>query len=448
MIPTHPGQSPFIYVGNKLKHSLNRHLKASRLNQNYLTRPLHRGEALSSDPAPINRHRFHPQVSLESESIVALLLLSTYEYAQRGNIAKLRNRAGQALNAAMDLGLHCKGDEQSYYAESNRRVWWMTYYMVCQGSILSNSAPPVLLYDPRFTTFSPTLAADPEAWTVFLEAQQVIVSATQSVIDLDLMLKSKSNTETIFQQMLELDSIIEPLVAKADTWILESHPPVSLDRSELKVSQALRGIARIKLNSARIKLHRYCAFFDIPVFTKKHCDLQPVSDTIQIASPPMAAACGCSSTFHTPPCHLSPSSNNSPAPSNTVLPFSSHLSAKVCMKSAFAIARSFQCLPYPQPTRRNDMMSYFPLMNSTKAPRMTPVFTCCAMQSSYVMIMLCYRTKAMNVMGAVSTEGKDSPAARLLAQLHEGLQMVLDALRNYSMAYEALSGMRGMLLLR
>lgn len=97
------------------------------------------GEALSSDPNPPNRNTFHPKNPIENESIVALLLLSTYEYAQRGNIAKMRNRAGQALNAALSLGLHTKTNENDYYAEANRRVWWMTYIMVCQGSILSNS---------------------------------------------------------------------------------------------------------------------------------------------------------------------------------------------------------------------------------------------------------------------------------------------------------------------
>jgi hypothetical protein len=88
-------------------------------------------------------------------------------------------------------------------------------------------------------------------------------------------------------------------------------------------------------------------------------------------------------------------------------------------------------------------MSYFPPINNTKAPRMIPVFACCAMQSSYAMIMLSYKTKAMGVIGGVSNEEKDSPSARLLAQLQEGLQLVLDALKNYSIAYEALSGMRG-----
>lgn len=88
-------------------------------------------EALSSEPNPLNRNPFHPQNPIENESIIALLLLSSYEYAQRGNIAKMRNRAGQALNAAIALGLHLKvDDDDEYYAEANRRVWWMTVCLI------------------------------------------------------------------------------------------------------------------------------------------------------------------------------------------------------------------------------------------------------------------------------------------------------------------------------
>ena len=282
---------------------------------------------------------------------------------------------------------------------------------------------------------------------MFLEAQQAIVTATQFVIDLDLILKSHQDTAAISQRMVELDNIIEPLISKADTWALESYPAISLDITELKVAQALRGMARIKLNSARIKLHRYCAFCDIPVFTKKHCDLRSASELVQVKSAPMTPVCACSSIFHQLPSNNSPPSTASPPPSTAgcaVLPFSSHYSSKVCMKSAFAIARSFQSLPYPQPVRRNDLMSFFPPINNAKVPRLMPIFACCAMQSSYAMIMLSYKTKAMAFIGAASNEMKDSRSERLLAQLQEGLQLVLDALKNYSIAYEALGGMRGM----
>jgi len=506
------------------------------------------GEALSSDPLPLHRKPFHPRNPLENESIIALIMLSTYEYAQRGNIAKMRNRAGQAVNAAINLGLHIKGDEEGYYSEANRRVWWMAYITVCQGSILSNSTPPILLYDPRFTTSGPTYAGDPGAWPVFLQSQQAITSATQFVIDLDATLKQGSNTTAIWDRMLELEAIIEPLIVAADSWALSSTPPLTLDSAEMVVGQALRGIARIKLNSARIKLHRYCAFSDVPVFSKKHCDLAAATpnsnNTTNPSSTPTAPNCACSSTFHNLPSYSdmnsstphSFSSTTSPPNLNmnmsinsnlgipngmglglnpslgiglncNVLPYTSHYSAKICLKSAFSIARSFASLPYPQPIRRVDLQnqmqsqgqgqnqgmqnqvqdpySYFPTIQtpnnytrhslspptstststsnsnpgpagSAHAPRMIPVFACCAMQSSYALIMLSYKTKAMGFAGPLNNTpnnngnagnagdaGKENQAQKLLGQLSEGLQMILAALKNYSVAYEALGGMRG-----
>jgi hypothetical protein len=288
---------------------------------------------------------------------------------------------------------------------------------------------------------------------VFLQSQQVIVSATQFVIDLDKTLKSNSDLSRIRERMLELEGMIEPLATRADSWILNSSPTPSLDESELKVAQALRGMTRIKLNSARIKIHRYCAFSDIPIFTKKHCDLRPADLSTDATDTPITPQCGCSSTFHQLPStdpSLSPNLTRSQSPTLaagcSVLPFSSNFSAKVCLKSALSIARSFQGLPFPKPNQENDPMSFFPFMdesNSNSTPRLIPVFACCAMQSSYAMIMLSYKTKAMGFVGMI--DGKSSPSLKLLEQLQDGLQLVVDALKNYSIAYEALGGMRGRL---
>lgn len=61
--------------------------------------------------------------------------------------------------------------------------------------------------------------------------------------------------------------------------------------------------------------------------------------------------------------------------------------------------------------------------------------------------MLSYKTKAMGfvVDGQGMGEGPASaPAVKLLGQLGEGLRMILAAVKNYSVAYEALGGMSGM----
>ena len=81
---------------------------------------------LKNGSPAILRQPFHAQVPPVLESIHALLVLSTYEYAQKGNITKMRNRAGQALISAMNMSLHSRGDEDDDFAEARRRAWGMT----------------------------------------------------------------------------------------------------------------------------------------------------------------------------------------------------------------------------------------------------------------------------------------------------------------------------------
>lgn len=81
--------------------------------------------ALEDPPDGPVREPFHRGVPLELESIIALDLLSVYEYAQRGNLKKMQSRAGQALMSAMALSIHSSsGDDE--FCEARRRVWWMT----------------------------------------------------------------------------------------------------------------------------------------------------------------------------------------------------------------------------------------------------------------------------------------------------------------------------------
>lgn len=85
-------------------------------------------QALSIERPLINRQPLHPQTPVELENLLALLILSVYEYTQRGNFMKMRYRAGQALSMALDMSLHTLGEEQGEFAEARRRAWWMTVW--------------------------------------------------------------------------------------------------------------------------------------------------------------------------------------------------------------------------------------------------------------------------------------------------------------------------------
>lgn len=121
------------------------------------------------------------------------------------------------------------------------------------------------------------------------------------------------------------------------------------------------------------------------------------------------------------------------------LPFTKHQSGKVCLKSALIISQSFGSLPYPNPQPFHQSQE-----TTARAPRTMPAFACCAMQSSYALLMLHHQTRALNHGHPSAGEGNStSMAARLLDQLACGIRLVLRALENYSMTFEALDGMRG-----
>jgi hypothetical protein len=88
--------------------------------------------ALAEPRDEFDTHRFHQEVPQELEDVIALDILSFYEYAQRGNLKKMQARAGQALVSAMALSLH-ECSEEDIYAEVKARVWWMT---VCKTPCL------------------------------------------------------------------------------------------------------------------------------------------------------------------------------------------------------------------------------------------------------------------------------------------------------------------------
>ncbi|KAI4723137.1 hypothetical protein E4T48_00383 [Aureobasidium sp. EXF-10727] len=403
-------------------------------------------QALLDEHSCVSRPAFHPQVPIEAESVVALSILSVYEYAQRGNITKMRDRAGQALMRAMDLSLHDRGTELDVFGEARRRIWWMTYICACQASIVSSAPPSIPLFDSRFTTSFPQ-ASDPEAWPFFVKSQQTILLATQFVSAVGRAVDGQEDWTEISCRMQDLHNTIEPLVAQSINWA-EARPTTT--DPEALVAYSLKQMSKIKLNrtpadnekqnSARIKLHRYCAFFDIPVFSEKHCDLKrseplPITDPLDQISMTLTPGESCSCSSSSLPTQM-PSLTTSVSPDSSSsstadyfhpFPFSNHLSSRLCLNSALAIATAFEALPLP-------------CSPSLLAPRTMPSFACCAMQSAYALLMVYHRTW---VLAQQNNELEaHSKAGQLLARCEEGLRRVLQALDNYSIAFEALGGMR------
>jgi len=103
-------------------------MDAVEIESEMLASSLSPGEALSGEPESFCRKPFHSRTLVELEGLLAYLVLSVYEYAQRGNIAKMRNRASQAYDAAIRLSIHegSNSIHDDQFSEARRRAWWMT----------------------------------------------------------------------------------------------------------------------------------------------------------------------------------------------------------------------------------------------------------------------------------------------------------------------------------
>ncbi|EAW13072.1 uncharacterized protein ACLA_015100 [Aspergillus clavatus NRRL 1] len=392
-------------------------------------------QALSNGRPLINRERFHPRTPVELESLLALLILCVYEYTQRGNLLKMRYRAGQALAIALDMSLHSLGEEHDECAEARRRAWWMT------------------------------------GWAVLIQAQQVLVSATQFIIDLNKCISTGTSMHFIYERMQQLDAWASSALAQSN--LLPMVPISSSDEVEYTTAHSVRAIARIKLSSAQIKIHRFRAFSDIPIFIKKHCDLTAANPNSTVSNNSTSKvskeqegmaniSCCCSSLDSFPPTSTSSeytasaSSTSSTSDFHSMpqfsftsgFPYTSQHSAKVCLKAALTISRMFPALPMPQPlyissgssTPEQDLH----LLSQNQLPRTMPSFACCLMQGSYALLMIFYKASVeKQISPDYGTENTSSASDRLIEEIRQGLERIIRTIENYAIGFEALDGMRG-----
>ncbi|PLB42053.1 uncharacterized protein BDW47DRAFT_114815 [Aspergillus candidus] len=426
-------------------------------------------QALSNDRPQIGRDAFHPRTPVILEAVLALLILSIYEYTQRGNLLKMRYRSGQALAIALDMNLHALGEEHDDFAEARRRAWWMTYYCVLQGSIVSTTPLAIIANDPQFVTPYPRFSTDPDGWSILMQAQQVLVSATQFVIDLNKCIGTRTNMHFIYERMRQLDSWASTALAQSNLLPIAPQPVNCGDEMEFTTAQSIRAISRIKICSSQIKIHRFRAFSDIPIFIKKHCDLTAANANNNAAPAKTTKACKAEEGISTISCPCSSldsfqasSSSENSASSNSSsssdyqpvsqysfssgFPFTSQYSARVCLKASILLSRMFQSLPFPQPVYdgHEDQQGSQQILPAGQPPRTMPSFACCLMQGSYAMLMVFYKARVERQLSPpeLTTSNSSSPSERLLKELRQGLQRIIASVSNYAIAFEALDGMR------
>ncbi|WAO91935.1 Hypothetical protein NCS54_00942000 [Fusarium falciforme] len=311
----------------------------------------------------------------------------------------------------------------------SREPFHPEYICVSQAAIVGNIEPSILaVFIPTFATEYPALKSDAEAFSFLIQAQQAMLATTQFSTELSKAVKFNGDMDRIHERMRELDSHLESLIKVADSWVLQPTMTATVDPTEAVVSRSLRCMTRIKLNSARIKLHRYSAFESKLVGEAEDSFSASESSSATAADSPSPGDTSSLTSLTSLTKVSSCSSENGPSGSDC---FSSHQSAKICLRAALNMAQAFDDLPYPNPPSQQ--------VSSIAWPRMMPSLACCALQCAFVLTTIGNLTRS-RYSGDAKTA---SIAGRLLGRLQVSLILISTALENYATAFEAIGGMNG-----
>ncbi|PYI12598.1 hypothetical protein BO78DRAFT_465738 [Aspergillus sclerotiicarbonarius CBS 121057] len=370
-------------------------------------------QELSQSSVPMKQGMDASSLSLLSP-VLALVMLSLYEYCQRGNLSRMRSRANQAITAAMDLSLHNSGPTAT---EAQRRAWWSAMFVLYLSSVDQQVSPIITLDDQRITTPYPSFRVSSEPWPLLLQAEQAIISVSEAINDCGT--QSTMAVASVSERILRLDSEISTLLRD-----LDCSPQLELRTgADARAMQDMRTIARVLTHSARLRLHRFRAFMDIPLFLNKHCDIAAIQK--RDAAHPLSGP-----RFE------------------SVFPFTEQQSSLICLKSSLAIARAYEDLAAPD---RSRSPSGTPALDTTaETGHILPFFMCGAMQGSYVLLMTYYRLRAALLSDQVSIyhhllhqpepESEMQDAERLLRELRQGIESILGSVR-LTTIFEGVGGM-------
>ena len=193
---------------------------------------------------------------------------------------------------------------------------------------------------------------------------------------------------------------------------------------------------------ARIRLHRYRAFKEIPIFFYKYCDLSAIAENEAF---PIGAL------------------PEIPADFESLFPFTEQESLVICLKSALTVTRILRNLARPNPFAPVDSW------HDTSAPKVEiqtiyngaatmsvralgalPYFKCAAMQAGYSLCMLLHRVRAALASNHIlpcyplltnpSAETEVDDAGRLLEELRYSIESLVFSLKQ-DIIFEGIAAM-------
>nr|XP_036576008.1 uncharacterized protein CTRU02_13998 [Colletotrichum truncatum]KAF6782679.1 hypothetical protein CTRU02_13998 [Colletotrichum truncatum] len=211
---------------------------------------------------------YHRNVPKDLEVLLACCVMSLYHYLCRGDIDEMTFLAQGAFERMKDFSPRfTMPNMDARFAEAFQRAWWMTYLSICNASILSCRPPMETIDINKVAIPYPRIDNDSKAWEQIARAEETLVAGTLLLVALVKGFKSTAAIPSFYQNIRLLDDVIRHQLSKISA---EKMDGVFRERSpESHLEITFRTTARIRLLSARIKLHRYRALMNHPRILKR-----------------------------------------------------------------------------------------------------------------------------------------------------------------------------------
>lgn len=87
-----------------------------------------------------------------------------------------------------------------------------------------------------------------QGWSLLMQAQQVLVSATQYIIDLNKCIATRTNMHYIYERMRQLDAWASSALAQSNLLPIVPQSASHVGDIEYITAQSIRAISRIKIS--------------------------------------------------------------------------------------------------------------------------------------------------------------------------------------------------------
>lgn len=238
------------------------------------------------------------------ECVQALAMLSMWEWGNAGNLEKNRARAGQAVQVAMELGLHEMDQEVSGMAvegvdwerDMARRTWWVIYATQITAAVVSGNDPVIGPDDTRIQVNFPVCSLEDRAWPNWINTLRHCCRSFALVNSVYYSRHSQPASTSwgspgAGELGLSLDEQRSKIV-QVDREVMEFMKLAEVSSvielvpgGEEEVVRNQQLSARLGLAVTHIHIHRQQAFPEVSLFSKKICGLPQALDRSQLVMP-------------------------------------------------------------------------------------------------------------------------------------------------------------------